>query len=191
MKRQRYLIYVSNSGFKPLDRKTLQSQFRVCSPHSLRLIDVRVGSRHIEFDVLADVDALNWAVRYLDNIFGVNEVREVVRADENMIPEEIVGAAVRLFNSEKFWEAHELLEGLWRRLAGREKEVIHAVILMAAAHVHLQKDEREVFTSMILRAKETLSAFEGVVFGLEVNSLRRGCDSAVCGLNIKLETVVT
>lgn len=46
----------------------------------------------------------------------------------------------RLFQEEKFFEAHEVLEGLWRQTQGETREFYHGLIQLAAALVHFQKD---------------------------------------------------
>lgn len=45
----------------------------------------------------------------------------------------------RLFREEKFFEAHEVLEGLWRETRGPEREFYHGLIQLAASLVHFQK----------------------------------------------------
>ncbi len=41
--------------------------------------------------------------------------------------------AIALWHQGQFWEVHETLEPLWRRLSGPERELTHGVILLAAA----------------------------------------------------------
>lgn len=45
----------------------------------------------------------------------------------------------RLFREEKFFEAHEVLEALWRETRGDEREFYHGLIQLAAVLVHFQK----------------------------------------------------
>lgn len=45
----------------------------------------------------------------------------------------------RLFREEKFFEAHEILENLWRETKGEDREFYHGLIQLAAALVHFQK----------------------------------------------------
>lgn len=44
-----------------------------------------------------------------------------------------------LFKEEKFFEAHEILENLWRETKGEDREFYHGLIQLAAALVHFQK----------------------------------------------------
>ena len=44
-----------------------------------------------------------------------------------------------LFNQEKFFEAHEVLEALWRETKGSERDFYQGLIQLAASLVHFQK----------------------------------------------------
>ncbi|RIH89306.1 DUF309 domain-containing protein [Calidithermus roseus] len=41
--------------------------------------------------------------------------------------------ARELWQRGEFWEVHEVLEPLWMRLEGKRREVVHGLILLAAA----------------------------------------------------------
>ena len=43
------------------------------------------------------------------------------------------------FNAELFFEAHEVLEDLWRETKGPERDFYHGLIQVAAAYVHVQR----------------------------------------------------
>jgi len=76
-----------------------------------------------------------------------------------------------LFNSERYWESHEVLEGIWRNLKGEEKAFVQGVILVCAAFVHHQKGEDSVGLGVLRRASKQLS-FRGREFhGIDVNAL--------------------
>jgi hypothetical protein len=80
---------------------------------------------------------------------------------------------VRLFNEERFWECHEILEQAWHVSKGAEREAIQSMILTAAAFVHYQKGENEICLSILKRAKakmELAKTFAPVDFaGLQRN----------------------
>lgn len=61
-----------------------------------------------------------------------------------------------LFNAERYWECHEVLEGIWRLKQGDEKSFLQGVILVCAAFVHHQKGEREVALSVLRRSAKQL-----------------------------------
>ena len=56
---------------------------------------------------------------------------------------EALSGGINLFNEERFWESHEVLESIWRVSEGSEKEALHSLILIAAAFVHFQKGEMD------------------------------------------------
>jgi hypothetical protein len=69
-----------------------------------------------------------------------------------MTKEKALEEAVALFNGERFWEAHEVLETLWRAAEGNEKKLLQGLILVCAAFVHHQKDEERVALGVARRA---------------------------------------
>jgi len=60
---------------------------------------------------------------------------------------------IELFNEERFWESHEVLEQIWRESKGSERDTIQGLILTAAAFVHYQKNEPDVCVSVLKRAR--------------------------------------
>ena len=72
----------------------------------------------------------------------------------------------RLFQEEKFFEAHEVLEGLWRETKGRDREFYHGLIQLAAALVHYQKGNlegaKELFRTATAYLTPYLSHYQGV-----------------------------
>jgi len=87
--------------------------------------------------------------------------------------EEVVEEARSYFNAERFWESHETLEGLWRNTGGEEKELQQGLILVAAAFVHLQKDETEVALSILRRALPKLGRSERTYLGVDIEAVRK------------------
>jgi len=87
--------------------------------------------------------------------------------------EQIFSEARGYFNSERYWEFHEVLERAWRITVGEEKNRIQGIILMCAAFVHHQKGEDEVALSVLRRALKQLDFKTASYYGIKVNSLRR------------------
>ncbi|MEM2095439.1 MAG: DUF309 domain-containing protein [Candidatus Caldarchaeum sp.] len=150
---RRYIVLAANTGQSPLDRPRVIQTLR---SKGYNVIDVRVGTKHIEVDVFSD---------HPPRLEGF-DVLEVVPtgADVAESPEACFSRAVGLFDSERFWEAHEALESLWRSSEGVVKVFLHGLILTAAAFVHLQKGDTKGFDSIIKRAGDEL-ARAGVEFG--------------------------
>ena len=89
-----------------------------------------------------------------------------------MEAEEEIRQGIELFNSERYWESHEALEYAWRKASGPEKEVLQGVILVAAALVHLQKNESKVALSIIERANSKLVGKAAECEGIDIENLR-------------------
>lgn len=56
---------------------------------------------------------------------------------------------VELFNTQKFFEAHEALEAIWLKEAGEEKLFLHGLIQVAAAFHHQSRDNLPGFKSLL------------------------------------------
>ncbi len=63
---------------------------------------------------------------------------------------------VRLFNSQKFFEAHEALEAIWLKAHGQERVFLHGLIQVAAAFHHHQRNNAAGFKSLLEKGCEKL-----------------------------------
>jgi uncharacterized protein len=126
-------------------------------------VDVFVESR-ADFDVfLAAIEPLGRLEFYKD----LQEAPRFLPAPEAM------AEAVSLFNGERFWEAHEVLESLWRVAEGDEKRLLQGMILVCAAFVHEQKGEKGVALSVAKRSLPLLSWPDRKYQGIDVESLQK------------------
>ncbi len=105
--------------------------------------------------------------------------RDLNVAPQYKTEEEFFLEARRYFNSERYWECHEVLEGAWRLSSGDEKRYLQGIILVCAAFVHHQKGEDEVALSVLRRAVKQLDFGVPCYNGIEVNPLRRRAESIV------------
>src|SRR5260370_24651448 len=71
--------------------------------------------------------------------------------------EEALAEGGHLFNEERFWECHEVLEQAWHVSKDVERDAIQSVILTAAAFVHYQKGEEEISLSILKRARAKMA----------------------------------
>ena len=78
---------------------------------------------------------------------------------------------IELFNEEKFFEAHEVLELLWREIEGPEKKFYQGLIQIAAVFVHLQKDNREGAKQLYQKAFQNLFPYGAAHAGLPLAEL--------------------
>lgn len=86
--------------------------------------------------------------------------------------DETISKAIEYFNGERFWEAHEELEAIWRSSTGPEKTLLQGLILVCAAFVHVQKGEQEVARSILRRADKQLVHSTTEYHGIEVRKLK-------------------
>ncbi|WP_066795854.1 DUF309 domain-containing protein [Caldivirga sp. MU80] len=164
----RVLIYLSNTrGYEPKDRVNLMKQLRSMG---IRVINVRVATRHLEVD--ASTDNVDEAAHTLGLLIG--PVLEVVNLTMEHRYDNPFRAYVDLFNGERFWEAHEALEPIWR--VGRDVNV-QGLIVAAAAFVKLQEGYIEPFLRLANRALSMLTA--SAVDCIDLVSFRAGLKDAL------------
>lgn len=85
---------------------------------------------------------------------------------------ELIEEARQYFDSERYWECHEVLEGIWRTKAGEEKSLLQGIILVCAAFVHHQKKEPEVALGVLRRALPQLVYRDDVYNEIDVPALK-------------------
>ena len=93
--------------------------------------------------------------------------------------EGLITEARSFFNSERYWEAHENLESVWRNSAGNEKSYLQGIILVCAAFVHHQKREDEVALGVLRRALKQLSYLEDSYHEIKVDRLRKNTEEVL------------
>ena len=172
---ERYLLYLKNQKFRPPDAPNLLLEARTSIPKTDNIIirDVRVAQRFIEFDVsLSGQELLDRIVLNALSTIAEFESYEIVK-EENLSKEEAIDRARNLFNSEKFWKCHEVLEFVWKQAKGDEKKLLNGVILVAAALVHFQKGENEICMSILKRADDKIkSGKEEEYYRIKLDSLK-------------------
>ena len=94
--------------------------------------------------------------------------------DEGALFEE----ARSLFNAERYWESHEVLEGVWRNKHGEEKRLLQGIILVCAAFVHHQKGEPQVAMGVLKRSVPLLE-YPGDYGGFRVARIRKDVQNLI------------
>jgi predicted metal-dependent hydrolase len=137
--------------------------------------NLRVSSSAVELDLLLDSeDHLKEATEALAAKLGpVLTMRKLDFDFPKIEPAQAVKQGLEFFNEERYWESHEALESAWRRSEGEEKEILQGIILLAAALVHLQKDESEICLSVMSRAIAKLAAHTGNKFGVSIDAIEK------------------
>jgi uncharacterized protein len=91
-------------------------------------------------------------------------VRDLSETPHHRTQDALFSEARALFNEERYWECHEVLEGAWKIQKGDEKRLLQGIILVCAAFVHHQKNEDEVALGVLARASKQLY-FPGPSYG--------------------------
>jgi uncharacterized protein len=165
------MIHLKNSGHVPQDAKKLLSQADklVSGMHAL-VRDMRVSSKYLEFDVSVSKEYIDLLVKRLEKIGPLFDARHLF--EEEIEKEDAVEKGRNYFNDERFWECHEILEGVWKKTFEGEKDLVQGIILVAAAFVHYQKNENEICLSILERATKKLGSSSGKYYDVDVDSLQ-------------------
>jgi predicted metal-dependent hydrolase len=77
-----------------------------------------------------------------------------------------------LFNEEEFFEAHEVLEDVWRPAPESERKFLQGLIQIAVALHHHSRGNLVGCRSLLARAHRNLSAYPDEHQGVDLASLR-------------------
>lgn len=175
MKDARFLIRLSNSTqTTPQDQPILLERLRRLSAGLPgHVMNLRVTPHAFEFDLFGppnlDIEAL------LQAWVSIGSSLTVRLLEENESPidvEACVLEARRLWDEQRFWEVHEVLEGLWKTREGIEREFVQGIIIGAAAFVHAQKNERGVMADMFKDALRRLRSAPPIYHGWDLQKLQ-------------------
>jgi len=155
----RYLIRLANRNRNsPADIHQLSSQIREILGSTDKASHFRIATNAFEFNLFATNDKeLDKDKRLLGQKgFEILSDKLLDTPPTEIAKPDAVKEAVELFNNERFWESHEVLEQLWRSAKGVERDTLQGVILTAAAFVHYQKSEPDICLSVLRRARAKL-----------------------------------
>src|SRR6266446_2242595 len=172
----RYLLRLANKdGYSPKDVERVASGIRKILGSRESASHFRVATDALEFNMFArDHEELDDRQRRLtQSPFKIVNLKLLDTPPKVVNKEEALAEGVDLFNEERFWECHEVLEQAWHASKGVERDAIQSIILTAAAFVHYQKGEEEICLSIMKRARAKMAlvkAYEVIDFeGLERN----------------------
>jgi hypothetical protein len=169
---RRYMFYLTNRGYEPKDATDLLIRARnLAKNYDVIMRDARVATEFIEFDVSIpqpnDIVSITSILRELGSILECVEI-----VDRNMDKNEAISFARSLFNSERYWRAHEVFESVWKHSESYEKQILNAIILVAAAFVHYQKNEGSICKSILKRAVLKIEEIQGMYNGIDINKMK-------------------
>ena len=169
---ERFMLHLKNSDYVPKDAISLLRKARELS-HGMDVTvrDTRVSSKYLEYDVSIKKEDLDTFVEKLSSLGEIDHAKHVT--EESIMKEDAVKQGIFYFNNERFWECHEVLEGVWKKCYEGEKDLVQGIILIAAGLVHYQKNEDEICLSIFGRALEKLNKASGKYYGIDVDLLRK------------------
>jgi uncharacterized protein len=169
----RYLLYLKNQKYQPDDaaRILLDARTRMLKSDDVVIRDVRVARRFIEFDVsVGKQEVLDRIIHKALSTIAVFDSYEEIK-EEDLSKEEAIDKARVLFNRERYWKCHEVLENVWKQSEGEEKGLLNGVILIAAAFVHFQKGENETCIGILRRAHDKIKSAQGEYYRIKFDVL--------------------
>ncbi len=167
----RFMVHLENKSFEPMDAKPILRQARsLCSGIDATVRDARVSKKYVEYDITVPADEIGEIASRLKPIGPLDHAQLIV--DASIEKEDAVNLGISRFNDERFWEAHEVLEGVWKNALEGERDLVQGIILVAAAFVHHQKFEDRICISIMARARDKLANSGGAYFGIDIDRLR-------------------
>ncbi len=79
---------------------------------------------------------------------------------------------IELFNAERYYESHEVLERVWLRAEGTDKAVLQGLIQAAAALLHLERGNLIGARSLWAKSQSNLAGAPDRFMGLELTEFR-------------------
>jgi uncharacterized protein len=83
-----------------------------------------------------------------------------------------IDEGIHLFNSQKYFETHEVLEEVWLKTDGEKKIFLHGLIQVAAAFHHHTKGNLVGFRSLLEKGLKKLENFADDEEGIDLAGLR-------------------
>ena len=169
----RYMVYIKNEKYNPKDATSILSLSRnILHDDKIIIRDVRVASHFVELDIsIATSSGIGKIKSKLSQIAPIIDIDRII--EKELDKRECLKLARELFNTEKYWKTHEVLEGIWKHTQGDERDLLNGIILVAAALVHYQKAELAICISIMKRALVKLNNSYGKYYDVDIDSLKR------------------
>ena len=82
-----------------------------------------------------------------------------------------IDQGIRLFNEEYFFEAHEVLEDLWKREPGKSKVFLQGLIQICAAYHHFQNGNLVGAETLLDRGAQKMRSYPADYLGIDAAKL--------------------
>ena len=167
------MLHLKNSSNlnRKMAKDILRESRRLASGMDLILRDCRISKKYVEIDTSIKQSSLDQLIEKLSPIGPLDHAKHVV--EEIVEKEQAISDGISYFNNERFWECHEILEGVWKNCTGNEKFLVQGLILVAAGLVHYQKDEDEICISIFNRALAKLENSNGQYHNIDIDKIKK------------------
>ena len=166
------MVYLKNEKYLPQDASSILSLSRnILKDYRIIIRDARIATHFLELDM--SIPATLEIEKIKSKLSGIASIVELDRIVETDLDKKIsLKMARELFNNEKYWKTHEVLEGTWKHTQGHERALLNGIILVAAALVHYQKGEQAICISIMKRALVKLNNAYGNYHDIDIDSLK-------------------
>ena len=177
--KKRYLVYLDNrNNYLPTRSNSILRSLRsLLQDYNLAEVrDIRISSYFIELDVITG-HTFSLSADDHDFFGPINTIGSLIRLEElneqsNFLSnEDAVMSSIFLFNMERYWKSHEVLESVWKDSKGQTKSLLNGLILVDAAYVHLQKGENDIFLSILNRSLEKFKDYSRYFYDINMKYL--------------------
>ena len=167
------MLHLKNSSNlnRKMAKDILRESRRLASGMDLILRDCRISKKYVELDTSIPTSQLDVLIEKLSPIGSLDHAKHVI--EEIVEKEQAISDGIAYFNNERFWECHEILEGVWKNCTGEEKFLVQGLILVAAGLVHYQKNEDEICISIFNRAMVKLENSNGEYHNIDIDRIKQ------------------
>ncbi len=168
---ERYMLHLENEQYLPHNSRDVVHKARELCKGVIASIRVcRIASKFVELDVSVDKDNFDAIVACLEPIGKLDNARHVVEEDTSK--DDGIRDGIFYFNHERYWEAHEAWEGVWKKCKGSEKILVQGLILLAVSFAHCQKNDVTIGLGMLDRVEEKIGNSTGSYHGINIDSIK-------------------
>lgn len=185
--KKRYLVYLDNkNNYLPSHFDgVLRSLRSLLQNYNLAEVrDIRISSYFIELDVITGHTFTLSAHDHdffgpLSTIGSLISLEELNEQSDFLSHEDAVMYSIFLFNMERYWKSHEVLESVWKDSKGQTKSLLNGIILVDAAYVHFQKGENDIFFSILNRSLEKFKDYSEYFYDINMRFLLKDINKII------------
>lgn len=86
---------------------------------------------------------------------------------------------IELFNTGKYWKAHEALESAWRQESGEIRHLYRAILQVGVAYLHVQQYNYRGAIMLHKRCQKWLTPFPEYCRGINLGQLRKDFENVI------------